>query len=679
MRINNNIMALNAHRQLGINQGGAAKSMEKLSSGFRINRAGDDAAGLAISEKMRGQIRGLKQATRNAQDGISLIQTAEGALNESHAILQRMRELANQAANDTNVEVDRGEIQKELNQLTSELNRIGNTTEFNTKKLLDGGGSRAIDGTVVSQVTGGKAGNISNVSTIIASDTAKATANLVFNNNAGTSLNLTIQAKELGEDLNGFTFNFVHDDAADSTVVKSGTAITITTNLATATASGLTTLLNESGLVSKEVNVTAVNVTDGTAFTEALDAAVELDSKATGVMKGGANTAVRGSFSFDITEAFVTAGDKFKIRVALDGSPGGYSEIELAASVEGTGANEFRIGQPGNRATSEEQAASIAGKLQTIADVSGIYDVSVNGNRVVLTEKADKVTGGEVEKISVVSTAAQGKMNYTHTEQKMVEVGGKFTIDGVDIMVVDNSTGEFAGEIAAGTAIERGEDKDAQMANLSAAINQNGKLAVNYSASSLNGTLSLTQVSSQESRELATITMWDKAGSGFEATFQIGANTAQSMTVQIDDMRSQALKVAGTESEGSIFAKNGVEAKLTATQNVTDGTTNAGVEFALDVSSHVNATNAISVINDAIESVSAERSKMGAYQNRLEHTINNLGTSAENLQAAESRIRDLDMAEEIMAFTKNNILQQAATAMLAQANMAPQSVLQLLG
>ena len=125
-------------RQLGANQSASAKSMEKLSSGFRINRAGDDAAGLAISEKMRGQIRGLKQATRNAQDGISLIQTAEGNLNETHAILQRMRELATQASTDTNTAADRTEIQKEIDQLSQELSRIGDNTEFNTQKLLNG-------------------------------------------------------------------------------------------------------------------------------------------------------------------------------------------------------------------------------------------------------------------------------------------------------------------------------------------------------------------------------------------------------------------------------------------------------------------------------------------------------------------------------------------------------------
>jgi len=138
MRINHNITALNTYRQLSVNNTAGAKSLEKLSSGYRINRAGDDAAGLAISEKMRGQIRGLNQAERNAQDAISLIQTAEGALNETHSILQRMRELAVQAASDTNTDDDRGELQKEIEQLLKEIDRISTDTEFNTMKLLKG-------------------------------------------------------------------------------------------------------------------------------------------------------------------------------------------------------------------------------------------------------------------------------------------------------------------------------------------------------------------------------------------------------------------------------------------------------------------------------------------------------------------------------------------------------------
>jgi len=136
MRINNNISAMNAQRRLNINQTAAAKSMEKLSSGLRITRAADDAAGLAISEKMRAQVRGLRQAARNAQDGISLVQTAEGALNETHAALQRLRELAVQAATDTNTLDDRKAIQREINELLDEIDRIATTTEFNTKKLL---------------------------------------------------------------------------------------------------------------------------------------------------------------------------------------------------------------------------------------------------------------------------------------------------------------------------------------------------------------------------------------------------------------------------------------------------------------------------------------------------------------------------------------------------------------
>lgn len=148
MIINHNLSALNAWRQLKINTGDQQKSLEKLSSGYRINRAGDDAAGLAISEKMRAQIKGLNQASRNAQDGISMIQTAEGALNETHSILQRMRELTVQAANDTNQPTDRVQIAQELNQLTSEIDRIATTTQFNGKNLLDGTLSGANKGAV---------------------------------------------------------------------------------------------------------------------------------------------------------------------------------------------------------------------------------------------------------------------------------------------------------------------------------------------------------------------------------------------------------------------------------------------------------------------------------------------------------------------------------------------------
>ncbi len=182
MRINNNLMAMNTHRQLGINTGEGAKSIEKLSSGSRINRAGDDAAGLAISEKMRGQIRGLSQASRNAQDGISMIQTAEGALNESQAILQRMRELAVQAANDTNVGTDRAAVTQELTALHSEVSRIAKNTEFNTKALI---------GSVAGAVKIHIGANVSQAITVTFSDMRASGTKLLLSTGAGALLKVS--------------------------------------------------------------------------------------------------------------------------------------------------------------------------------------------------------------------------------------------------------------------------------------------------------------------------------------------------------------------------------------------------------------------------------------------------------------------------------------------------------
>ncbi|WP_288221898.1 flagellin [uncultured Clostridium sp.] len=401
MIINHNMGALNANRQMGINQTNANKSMEKLSSGLRINRAGDDAAGLAISEKMRGQIRGLDQASANAQDGISLIQTAEGALNETHSILQRMRELAVQAGNDTNNGQDRGEIQKEINQLTSEINRIGNTTEFNTQKLLNGekDGSAAVAGVYKLDLSGG----------------------------VGTS-DITIGGKT-------FTYN---------------------------------------------------------------------------------------------------------------------------ASADGSDKSEFK-----------DLSQLVAGLQDAVAGISGDYDVTESGGVITFTQKTGKESStGIKSNVGDVTTTIEGKT----------------------------------------------------------------------------------------------------AGTGSNVSLQIGANENQSMSLNIGDMRAAALGLTGTAGDNGFTAAN----------TVTDGTNNTENEAALSVANAKDAANSITKIQSAIDNVSSERSKLGAFQNRLEHTINNLGTSSENLTSAESRIRDVNMAKEMSTFSKNNILSQAAQAMLAQANQQPQQVLQLL-
>jgi flagellin len=542
MRINNNIMALNAHRQLGANQGAASKSMERLSSGLRINRAGDDAAGLAISEKMRGQIRGLKQATRNAQDGISLLQTAEGNLNETHAILQRMRELATQASNDTNVAVDRDEIQKEMNQLTSELNRIGNTTEFNTQKLLNGG----------AQITG-EIGSVTNTPA----------------SGAGVPASLTIGGA------NGFTVTATNPGVE-------GNSYTVT--IEQATGENVAT----SGTVDENGNVTIILGTDASGnalpVTGAQIAALTLDGDGALLV----NISAQGDGSSTISALPSTNLD--------GGSP-----------ATTPGSTDFTI----TKALGAGDTIEVAGETITVYEDDAARAAANNG--------AGDAFGISLESASTADAQAAAIRNMTFAGRTTGGTGAQVTI------TQDTAgTGDVSGPVIGNV----------------------------------------------------------NSGNGYNAVLQIGANTGQSFTIQIDDMRALALEISTKDNTAAKTVNvDGKDYTVAWTKNmdVTNGTDAQGAEYALDVSTHDNATAAIKVIDDAITTVSAERSKLGAYQNRLEHTISNLGTSAENLQAAESRIRDLDMAEEIMAFTKNNILQQAATAMLAQANMAPQSVLQLLG
>ena len=257
MRIQHNISALNTHRNLTFNNAQAGKNLEKLSSGYKINRAGDDAAGLAISEKMRGQIRGLDMATKNAQDSISLIQTAEGALNETHAILQRMRELAVQSANDTNVSGDRQALQLEISALKSEITRIASTTEFNTKKLLDGSFTNqkfhigANSGQSISQEITSMGANGLSVTSLSVSDQTKANTAIstvdaalkkvseqraklgavqnrlehTINNLGATSENLTaaesrIRDTDMAKEMMGFTKNNILMQAAQSMLAQ---------------------------------------------------------------------------------------------------------------------------------------------------------------------------------------------------------------------------------------------------------------------------------------------------------------------------------------------------------------------------------------------------------------------------------------------------------------------------
>lgn len=573
MRINNNIMALNAHRQLVANQTAMSKSMERLSSGLRINRAGDDAAGLAISEKMRGQIRGLKQASRNAQDAISMIQTAEGALNEVHSILQRMRELAVQASNDTNTIVDREEIQKEINQLTSEINRIGNTTEFNTQKLLNGDKS---DSYVVGTTT---------TTTVTAQSGIYA-----------SSFALGVTWTGLSGDI-----PTISDGTSDNQISFSGTAGTVDwTQIDTGTTATLS------------------------------------------VQRSG------DQFLVDIQVTEETTGDSLTVdsdKMAFDSANNKYVYDANGVKFE-ISADELQKWDDGAKLTIN------------LAE----YDVDGDGS------------------IDLHNTTVGTKSDYSQTLRASGSTYGSFTTD----ITVDSSSPEYIEGITGvhitganledntGSATYTVEllDKDGNVLVTDSYTSGAPVTTINYNEHGISFVFDVQDTSSLDvtkNFDFTETTDTQVVTEDRSATFQIGANQNQSMSLSISDMRAAALGLTGTGSGYS------------ASANVTDGTNSTPVENALDVTSSANAANAITVLDNAIQAVSAERSKLGAMQNRLDHTINNLGTSAENLQAAESRIRDLDMAAEMMAFTKFNILNQAATAMLAQANMAPQTVLQLLG
>lgn len=560
MRINHNIAALNTYRQLNSASGAQSKSMEKLSSGLRINKAGDDAAGLAISEKMRGQIRGLDMAAKNAQDGVSMLQTAEGALNETHSILQRMRELSVQSSNDTNTDADRESINTEISQLKDEIDRIGNTTEFNTKKLIDGSvGAQKVAGTANAAVLGVAVGQ-ETAGKVTGTADFDATALTAFKGNALTGKNTVM--------VDGAKIEFTPDSDRiaqyKAAVTQDDVAKLIEEDINKAikdynTAYGAEIKDVKVAMESGKMTITS-GTTGGTSSVSASGAANSVfdmtkilgASQAANAGTVGSEGVFTAGGAGSIAAAQSLTGDSAKMTFTVDGKD---IEIDLSSAANGT--NNFT---GATDAAKDADMSTLAGHLQT--DLNKAID---NYNKTVPTSEQVK---------------------------------------DVKVSVKDGSF-----------VIESGSDK----------------------------ATSSIKFDNSEAAQLLGLAKQSSATQGGGVDFQIGANQTQTMKVTIEDMRTDALGIKD-----------------------------------IDLSNKAGAQEAITKINDAIEKVSTQRSNLGAFQNRLEHTINNLGTSSENLTAAESRVRDVDMAKEMMEQTKNSILSQAAQAMLAQANQQPQGVLQLL-
>ena len=537
MVVQHNMSAMNANRNLGVTTGMQAKSSEKLSSGYKINRAADDAAGLSISEKMRSQIRGLNKASDNAQDGISLIQTAEGALNESHSILQRMRELSVQAANGTETDDDREAVQNEISQLQEELTRISETTEFNTMKLLDGSQS----GSASSTGSGPKFGI---VDTGISGGGAIITSNV-----AGVSVSITAAAT---------------NKAGQESAIWDKTGKTLTLNLAAGKV-----------YTQDEIDELVANAKQEDSTAENTPADIKI------TLKNGVMTATDGEAS-DATAAGVKASSA---AVTATGAFVGANKVSFTANKYGTEFNGTKFNIKFGAETGKENVSVTKGIT---------YDA------------ANAVTAGEYD----INLAAGKEYTAEDIEDILKSAGFDFDVTLSGATPDEPNTVFATGSATTFTGITMANG--AGVGSTEAMWNQDG---------------------------------YDSVASGAGITLQIGANEGQTMSFSIDNMSARALGVDG---------------------NKVDLSTQAGAQKATDT------------IDAAIKKVSAQRGKMGAIQNRLEHTISNLDTAAENTQTAESRIRDTDMAEEMVEYSKNNILAQAGQSMLAQANQSTQGVLSLL-
>ena len=504
MRIQHNIMAMNAYRNFGNNTSALSKNLEKLSSGYKINRAGDDAAGLAISEKMRAQITGLKAAQKNVKDGISLVKTAEGAMQEIHDMLNRMDYLATQSANGTyDNEVDRANLQKEVESLKSEIDRISKSANFNGQKLLDG------------------------------SLAAKGGAETVKTNFAGTTTPITAQ--------NGATFK-------QDITVQAGTA-------------------------NKDVSLTL----------KYLDKDGNVQETTVSATLGGTATVkeVGEALAPELQKVF---GNDYKVTADTSG------KITI------TNANGNRADQTQILSVVQKNDGSVTGTAPTIGALTAGKD--------------DAFT-------AALATVDVTKENFLEIDGQKYQIltRGKTAENGAKALYVDQSAGNL------------NADSVAQI------VDQLKDYGVNASVNAKTNT----------SIDIAKATDGSKTSGGMN--LQIGDTSAdyEQLTVSIGNMDSASLGIGD-----------------------------------LDIGTPEGAHAAIDKIKAAINSVSATRGDLGAIQNRLEHTQNNLSVMTENIQDAESTIRDTDVAEEMMAYTKNNILIQSAQAMLAQANQVPQGVLQLM-
>jgi len=746
LRINQNVLAVGTYSSVANTASRLEKSIQKLSSGMRINGAADDAAGLAISEKMRRQIRGLSRAVLNAQDGISMLQTAEGALGESHSILQRMRELAIQSSNDTLTSNDRLEIQKEVTQLKQDLDRISRNTEFNTKKLLDGSqsalvsaSSNSVKGLVNGAVSGGgdynvelellragisemqrsqiltvkdASGKLADGGTQLQSIAQFYDSNGVFVLDTPQILSINGNGRTIGITIDGqMSLDNLAGELQNAIVSKSGLEIqnsrvatinTVQTEIAglggyieiisgyvggngEVSFSGDQKVIDALGLsVSREAVNNRIEMTIRDGFGNVKSVKTESDL-ATGLLNG-----IDVKFTSQAAQIAGTSGleaglkispkENLTIAIGADNvivtiSEGFWTMEGLARSINHQIASAIETGAADLLGLN---ASVVEGEIRLTYDKPATAADTLSTN--IIITNASATTLGFVN--GSYSGFVNGVKDQDYTEwgfSQFIDTVANTVIPAATPILISVSDGVYSITITLMNTMGVADITDADMrsfklfqasvndtlGSVAVRIDQHGgamaftSLHVGKYHDSTNAYTSLVSVNMADADQAvfmqSVFGVKEGTAKGFgdanfrlhivdnSPQFHIGADQGQSMNISMSNMSAEALGVAN-----------------------------------IDMTTVKGASAALGRINKAIDLVSAERSKMGAFQNRLEFAINNLRNTHSNLTASESRIRDADIAMEMIEFTRNQIISQSGTAMLAQANMVPQGVLQLL-
>ena len=654
MVVQHNLTAINANRMLGITQGTLSSSTEKLSSGYKINRAADDAAGLSISEKMRKQIRGLTKASSNAEDGISAVQTAEGALQEVTDMLQRMNELAVQASNGTNSTTDRQSIQDEIDQLTTEIDRVAETTKFNETYLLKGNADGTSSSQLVNAHDAGLAGKL-----VDNGKTAKFTVDSKLNE--GDKVTIAGAEYTIGTDAAGKSGTDGYKKipgAVDTTKVSAGDSITQKSTGISYTVVDKATVADLTGtdyeITPSKSTFTVTHADGSTSVYDAINDAT--DAK-------------------NVIAKELAAGSTITLTADKNGKA---CNIEIVNSLTTTGANREISSIKAGTVDELVKESKIATDFTQLKEGDS---VTINGNTTTFLANTPATASDLADIISKLDDGA--KVQIGRNDGNNTKTAVEYTVGSkTDVVNKVYTVADLA------NLIQDGDDVNiATNAKDYDAINEAGAkgitISTNGAIDAANKYTAVGNVKSEDSDVISKADALQKIAEELQKASSIGTDTAA--TVKNNNDGTFDINKGSVEVKDKLNFSLHVGADADMTNKITvnlESMSAAGLGIkGINVNDEtgMSATYAVDSIEDAIKKVSSQRSALGAVQNRLEHTIKNLDNVVENTTAAESQIRDTDMATEMVKYSNSNILAQAGQSMLAQANQSNQGVLSLLG